>query len=106
MFEKKKEPECDYEEYVRPNRNKDLQVQLVLSVILGASALIAFCILRPRWPSLYAARKRRLSPQISLPALSDSFFGWMPQLFKVTEEQILASAGLDAFVVGIHCLRS
>lgn len=26
-------------------------------------------------------------------------FGWIPTLFKITEEQVLASAGLDAFVV-------
>jgi hypothetical protein len=58
-----------------------------------------FQILRPRWPTLYAARKRRLDPTIGLPPLTDSFFGWIPRLYKVTEEQILASAGLDAFVV-------
>jgi hypothetical protein len=29
----------------------------------------------------------------------------MPKLYKVTEEQVLASAGLDAFVVGEIALR-
>jgi hypothetical protein len=57
--------------------------------------------LRPRWPTLYAARKRRLDPNIGLPPLTDSFFGWIPRLYKVSEQQILASAGLDAFVVRI-----
>lgn len=28
-------------------------------------------------------------------------FGWIPVLYKVTEEQVLASAGLDAFVVRV-----
>ncbi|KAF9773187.1 hypothetical protein IL306_009093, partial [Fusarium sp. DS 682] len=55
--------------------------------------------LRPRWPALYAARKRRLDHQLGLPALPNSTFGWIPTLFKITEEQVLASAGLDAFVV-------
>lgn len=55
--------------------------------------------LRPRWPALYAARKRRLDPNVGLPALPNSFFGWMPELYRITEEQVLASAGLDAFVV-------
>jgi hypothetical protein len=36
-----------------------------------------------------------------LPELPDSFFGWMPVLYKVTEEQVLASAGLDAYVVSL-----
>lgn len=57
--------------------------------------------LRPRWPSLYAARKRRLEPTITLPELPKSFLGWMPKLYRITEREVLATAGLDAFVVGI-----
>ncbi len=59
-------------------------------------------ILRPRWKTLYAARKRHSNPQIALPVLPDSFLGWIPALYRVTEEQVLASAGLDAFVVRIR----
>ncbi|PHH60885.1 hypothetical protein CDD81_1090 [Ophiocordyceps australis] len=92
--------DCNYEDYVRPpsKNQKDLEVQLVLSLILGGSALVAFCILRPRWPSLYAARKRRLGSEVSLPNLPDSFLGWIPKLHGVSEEQVLVWAGLDAFV--------
>ncbi|CCF32813.1 hypothetical protein CH063_00871 [Colletotrichum higginsianum] len=82
----------------RPDTNRDIWVQLGLSLILGISAFVTFCILRPRWPTLYAARKRRLDPNIGLPALPNTFFGWIPGLYRVTEEQVLASAGLDAFV--------
>ncbi|KAL0938412.1 DUF221 domain-containing protein [Colletotrichum truncatum] len=82
---------------LRPNTRAAV-VQLALSLILGGSAFVAFCILRPRWPTLYAARKRRLDPKIGLPALPNTFFGWIPGLYRVTEEQVLASAGLDAFV--------
>ncbi|OTA93868.1 hypothetical protein M434DRAFT_395245 [Hypoxylon sp. CO27-5] len=78
--------------------SKDIFVQLVISLALGVTAFIAFCILRPRWKSLYAARRRHSDPQIALPTLPDSFFGWIPALYRVTEEQVLASAGLDAFV--------
>ncbi|KAK0391457.1 hypothetical protein NLU13_0958 [Sarocladium strictum] len=77
---------------------KDLEVQLVLAFILGLFALLSFCTLRPRWPSLYAARKRRLDRDVALPELTDSFVGWMPRLWRITEEQVLAAAGLDAFV--------
>jgi hypothetical protein len=55
-------------------------------------------ILRPRWPTLYAARKRNSDPQIALPVLPNSLLGWIPALYKVTDDQVLASAGLDAFV--------
>ncbi|ODA77819.1 hypothetical protein RJ55_06421 [Drechmeria coniospora] len=91
---------CNPEDYVTPpsKNRKDLEVQLALSLILGVSAFVAFCILRPRWPSLYAARKRRLPANVGLPSLPDSFFGWIPSLYRISEDQVLASAGLDAFV--------
>ncbi|KID86465.1 hypothetical protein MGU_06277 [Metarhizium guizhouense ARSEF 977] len=91
---------CSREELIAPRSQtiNDLKLQLVLSLVLGVSAFITFCILRPRWPSLYAARERRLDPKINLPALSNSFFGWIPQLYRISENQILAAAGLDAFV--------
>ncbi|KAF5722795.1 hypothetical protein FMUND_2444 [Fusarium mundagurra] len=83
---------------IAPDTGKSLEVQLVLSLVIGVSAFLLFCILRPRWPALYAARKRRLDHHLGLPALPNSTFGWIPTLFKITEEQVLASAGLDAFV--------
>ncbi|KAI1381989.1 DUF221-domain-containing protein [Hypoxylon crocopeplum] len=90
-------PWCNGETAAGPG-SKDIYVQLVISLTLGISAFVAFCILRPRWKTLYAARKRRSDPQIALPILPDSFLGWIPALYRVTEEQVLASAGLDAFV--------
>ncbi|TDZ13735.1 Calcium permeable stress-gated cation channel 1 [Colletotrichum spinosum] len=75
-----------------------IPIQFALSLLLAIPGFVAFCILRPRWPTLYAARKRRLDPKIGPPTLPNTFFGWMPVLYRVTEEQVLASAGLDAFV--------
>ncbi|KAK8049629.1 hypothetical protein PG994_011359 [Apiospora phragmitis] len=88
---------CNGNEAVVPG-SKDIQVQLIISLLLGVSAFLAFCFFRPRWPSLYAARKRHNDPQIALPALPDTFLGWVPALYRVTDEQVLASAGLDAYV--------
>lgn len=94
------------------NPQNQVYVQLVLSLLLGVAAFLAFCLLRPRWPGLYAARKTRLGDQdgaeldnerARLPDLPNTFFGWVPVLYHVTEEQVLASAGLDAHVV---CLAS
>ncbi|KAL2072731.1 hypothetical protein VTL71DRAFT_12074 [Oculimacula yallundae] len=80
------------------NGQNQIYVQLVLSLALGMSAFLGFCFLRPRWKSLYAARKRQADAAADLPELPDSFFGWMPVLYKVTEQEVLASAGLDAYV--------
>ncbi|KAK0671053.1 hypothetical protein QBC41DRAFT_220386 [Cercophora samala] len=95
VLEDEKKPECDGGDIVNPGP-KDYPVQLAISLSLGLSAFLAFCILRRRWKSLYAARKRHTD--IDLPHLPDTFFGWMPALYRITEQQVLASAGLDAYV--------
>jgi hypothetical protein len=89
--------ECLGDKFVGPN-TKDTWVQLVISLSLGLSAFITFCLLRPRWKSLYAARRRVVDPLLGLPALPDSFFGWMPVLYRITDQQVLSSAGLDGYV--------
>ncbi|KAI1500049.1 hypothetical protein F5X99DRAFT_255369 [Biscogniauxia marginata] len=98
MGTREDEPDYCKGEYAVAPGNKDIYVQLVISFALGIAAFVGFCILRPRWKALYAARKRHSDPKIALPVLPDSFLGWIPALYRVTEEQVLASAGLDAFV--------
>ncbi|KAI4918233.1 hypothetical protein J4E90_002614 [Alternaria incomplexa] len=80
----------------RPQRAFHLQVSL--SAALGLVAFLAFCFLRPRWKGLYSARKKQNDLATSLPDLPDSFFGWVLPLWRITDEQVLASAGLDAYV--------
>ncbi|KAJ4297381.1 hypothetical protein N0V88_004300 [Collariella sp. IMI 366227] len=58
----------------------------------------AVATFRPRWKTLYAARKRPWNPLIGLPVLPDTFFGWIPALYRITEQQVLSSSGLDAYV--------
>jgi hypothetical protein len=50
---------------------------------------------------LYAARKKQNDAASSLPELPKTLFGWIAVLYKITEEEVLASAGLDASVVGL-----
>ncbi|MCJ1319438.1 hypothetical protein MMC15_004774 [Xylographa vitiligo] len=76
----------------------DLATQATISIVLGLSAFLTFCFLRPRWTGLYAARKRQKNDAAKLPELPDTTFGWIPVLYSITEEEVLASAGLDAFV--------
>jgi hypothetical protein len=47
-----KPDKCDGDDYVRPASKtvRDLEVQLVLSLILGVGALIAFCVSCPFAP--------------------------------------------------------
>ena len=89
----------DYKDQTKSQNQRDLTTQCVISIALGLLAFLAFCFLRPRWTSLYAARKRQKNAASILPDLPDTFFGWIPVLYRITEDQVLASAGLDAFVV-------
>lgn len=70
-------------------------------LLLFVPAHITVQALRPRWTSLYAARKRQKYAASNLPELPDSFFGWIPVLYRISEDEILATAGLDAFVVRV-----
>ncbi|KAL5117204.1 hypothetical protein ACEQ8H_004893 [Pleosporales sp. CAS-2024a] len=80
------------------NRPRDIHLQLYLSLGLGVGAFFTFCLLRPRWKGLYAARKKQNDLATSLPELPDSFLGWILPLWCITDAQVLASAGLDAYV--------
>ncbi|KAK3104316.1 hypothetical protein LTR53_018475, partial [Teratosphaeriaceae sp. CCFEE 6253] len=77
---------------------RDTTIQIILSLALGISAFLTFCVMRTRWPGLYAARKKREDEATVLPDLPDTLFGWIVPLWKITEQQVLASAGLDAYV--------
>ncbi|MCJ1404606.1 hypothetical protein MMC11_007832 [Xylographa trunciseda] len=87
-------PQLDQQTHVRT----DLATQATISIVLGLSAFLTFCFLRPRWTALYAARKRQKNDAAKLPELPDTTFGWIPVLYSITEKEVLASAGLDAFV--------
>ena len=53
--------------------------------------------LRPRWSELYHARKEQSEAAARLPELPKSWFGWIPILYSIPDEEVLASAGLDAY---------
>ncbi|ODQ80169.1 hypothetical protein BABINDRAFT_61278 [Babjeviella inositovora NRRL Y-12698] len=72
-----------------------VSVQLVIATTLGLSAVLAFSVLRRKWSKLYAAR---LTRRKGLPAIPASLFGWLPMIFRISEEDVLEHAGLDVFV--------
>ncbi|USW57463.1 Putative calcium-dependent channel, 7TM region phosphate [Septoria linicola] len=88
----------EWEALMGATNPRDTTIQIVLSLLLGISTFIAFCVLRTRWKDLYAARKRQKNAAVSLPELPDTMFGWIMPLWRITDQQLLASAGLDAWV--------
>ncbi|KAK2735845.1 hypothetical protein FQN55_001952 [Onygenales sp. PD_40] len=85
-----------YQDQTRGQR--DLYTQIVISSAVGFVAFMGFCILRPKWRDLYAARRRLRSAASRLPELPDTLFGWIPIVHRISEDEVLASAGLDAYV--------
>lgn len=88
--------ENPYKKLVRGNP-RETTIQIIISAALGLTAFLTFCFLRPRWPGLYAARKKQKNEATALPELPSSFFGWIMPLWRITDQQVLASAGLDAY---------
>lgn len=86
-----------WSDQTKVDSQRALGVQLVVSATFGLSAFIAFCILRPKWTQLYNARKKQSQSAARLPDLPKSFLGWIPVLYNISREEVLASAGLDAF---------
>lgn len=44
MFKGKDDDPCDGKHFLQPSKNKDLYVQLALSLLLGISAFVGFCV--------------------------------------------------------------
>ena len=85
-----------YRDLLGASSTRETSIQILFSLILGISAFLGFCILRTRWPGLYAARKKHVD-RGELPELPDTMFGWIAPLWRITDQQVLASAGLDAY---------
>ncbi|KAF9911746.1 hypothetical protein EC991_002474 [Linnemannia zychae] len=71
--------------------------QIIISVALGLVGFLTFCVLRTRWIVMFAPRTklRRHTP----PILSATFFGWIPQLLRIPEGEMLDIVGLDAVML-------
>ncbi|GAB7349583.1 hypothetical protein MBLNU459_g0275t1 [Dothideomycetes sp. NU459] len=88
----------DYGDLYGTKNSRDTLIQIIFSLALGIGAFLTFCFLRPRWTGLYAARKKQKNEATALPELSNTFLGWIVPLWRITDQQVLASAGLDAYV--------
>ncbi|KAF2166585.1 hypothetical protein M409DRAFT_23219 [Zasmidium cellare ATCC 36951] len=87
----------DYARWTGTSDPRATTIQILISLALGIGAFLAFCVLRPRWTGLYAARKKQKDEATALPELPNTLFGWIVPLWKITDQQLLASAGLDAY---------
>ncbi|KAL6452799.1 CSC1 Calcium permeable stress-gated cation channel 1 [Candida maltosa Xu316] len=89
----------------RPPSTRVARYQIIIASTLGISAIILFSILRIKYPKIYVANFNHFNfsshsaSRRKLPKLpSNSLFGWIPTVYRITESEILEHAGLDALV--------
>ena len=80
---------------IRPERFSCLL--RTMDQLFTCRALTRRQILRPQWTELYHARKKQTNAASRLPELPKSLFGWIPVIYRISHEEVLASAGLDAY---------
>lgn len=71
------------------------KAQLIVSSVLGVFAFLTFCVLRYRWPHIYAVRVLRKK---DIKVLPKTLFGWCLALYKITDDEVLEHGGLDTYV--------
>ncbi|KAJ2359162.1 hypothetical protein GGF43_000328 [Coemansia sp. RSA 2618] len=92
LEEKPQDPADDYLAHA-----SDLLTQTTFSLVIGGTALFWFCLLRSRWPDVYAPRGRLL---FAAPArIGKTFFGWVSMVLRVNDADVLFTSGLDALLV-------
>jgi hypothetical protein len=73
------------------------EASLLINVQFGLFFFFAFCVLRTRLRSVYSPRARLLKGTSNAPpALPRGFLAWIKPLILLDEENLTASAGLDA----------
>ncbi|KAI5966965.1 uncharacterized protein KGF55_000374 [Candida pseudojiufengensis] len=86
----------------KPHSTRVPYYQALIASSLGIFAITAFSILRSKYPQIYVANLNHLNfgtrTRKNLPKLTNSLFGWIPIVFKISEQEILEHAGLDAVV--------
>ncbi|CCE80119.1 Piso0_003218 [Millerozyma farinosa CBS 7064] len=89
--------EPDKDPFALKGSQRVFTTQLGLCLWIGMSSFTLFCILRYRWPHIYAVRTLR-NRATNIKSLPTSFFGWVKEVFYITDDEVLAYSGLDAYV--------
>eukprot|EP00479_Gromia_sphaerica_P005865 TRINITY_DN1697_c0_g1_i1.p1 TRINITY_DN1697_c0_g1~~TRINITY_DN1697_c0_g1_i1.p1 ORF type:complete len:229 (+),score=42.99 TRINITY_DN1697_c0_g1_i1:110-796(+) len=71
---------------------------LIPSAIIGVVWSLVFCCMRKRKPEIYTPKIHIDEERNEIPALSDGFLGWIPDLLRIREYEVFDHSGLDAVV--------
>lgn len=81
--------------YLNPDDQRGLGLQLLIALLFGVASLLVFSFSRPRFPRVYSARN---TGDPNLPHLRNSNFGWIRDVYKISNRDVLMHAGLDSYV--------
>ncbi|KAI5968746.1 hypothetical protein CANMA_002182 [Candida margitis] len=74
------------------------EAQLALTLTSGILLFLLFCIMRYRWPHIYAVRTLRQQAKNVLKPLPNNLFGWIKVVYKLSDDDVLSYSGLDCYV--------
>ncbi|KAI5955516.1 hypothetical protein KGF57_003648 [Candida theae] len=74
------------------------EAQLFLTLTSGTLLFLLFCIMRYRWPHIYAVRTLRQQAKDMLKPLPNNLFGWIKVVYKLSDDEVLSYSGLDCYV--------
>ncbi|KAJ2808634.1 hypothetical protein H4R20_000752 [Coemansia guatemalensis] len=78
------------------SNNVDAAQQITTAALLGSAGIVAFSLLRVRWPELYSHRLRLRHMRPS--NIPRTVFGWIYPLSTMSDRHVLETIGLDALL--------
>lgn len=76
---------------------------LILNLVIFSIQMIAFLIIRPRFPKIYQPKSYLGVEEQRVQPLSKSLLGWIPEYLKTPTSEILYKNGLDAYQFVAFC---
>eukprot|EP00123_Amoebidium_parasiticum_P000769 comp11670_c0_seq1/m.6194 comp11670_c0_seq1/g.6194 ORF comp11670_c0_seq1/g.6194 comp11670_c0_seq1/m.6194 type:complete len:776 (-) comp11670_c0_seq1:261-2588(-) len=81
-----------------PTSLNSFAVSFGINVAIASVVFLVFVCMRTKHRRIYAPREKLLN-DLRIPHLPQSLFGWIVPLIKLTDDQVLEAAGLDALVL-------
>lgn len=83
---------------LRQGQSRVFKTQLALCVVIGSWLFLLFCILRRKWPHMYAVRTLRKRNADTIKLLPTGLVSWVWTVWAITDDEVLEYSGLDAYV--------
>lgn len=83
---------------LRQGQLRVFKTQLILCLWIGIFSFGLFCVLRRKWPHMYAVRTLRTTNSQTIKILPGNLLTWIKTIYNITDDEVLEYSGLDAYV--------